>query len=117
MIEHAFFWCFALCALAVWRVAHFVALENGPLNLILRLRTALGYSILGRLMDCFYCVSFLIAMPPALWMSSSRIGFLLQWLALSAVASLLELTFLKAKKTVRVTPVSTSYIDKVIRGV
>jgi hypothetical protein len=117
MIEPMFFWCFALCALAVWRVAHLVAKENGPLGLIARLRTALGPSILGRLMDCFYCVSFLVALSPALWISRGRIGFLIQWLALSAVASLLELATQNAKRTIRVTPVSTSYIDKVIRGV
>ena len=117
MIEHAFFWCFALCALAVWRVARLASRENGPLGLIARMRAALGSSILGRLMDNFYCLSFLLALPTALWISSSRIGFLIQWLALSAVASVLELAAQKAKRTIRVTPVSTSYIDKVIRGV
>jgi hypothetical protein len=117
MFEHAFFWCFALCALAVWRVAHLVARENGPLELMARLRAALGSGLLGRLMDNFYCLSFLISSLPALWMSGSRTGFLIQWLALSTVASLLELATQNAKRTVRVTPVSTSYIDKVIRGV
>ena len=117
MTESAFAWCFALCALAVWRVAHLLARENGPLDLIVRLRTALGSSMLGRLMDSFYCLSFLISLPPALWMSSSRMGFLVQWLALSVGASLLELATQNQKKYIHVTPVSTSQIDKVIGGV
>jgi hypothetical protein len=117
MIESTFVLCFALCALAVWRVAHLLARENGPWDLIVRLRIALGSSILGRLMDCFYCLSFLFSLPSALWISSSRMGFLIQWLALSAVACLLERATQKQGKYIRVSPVSTSYMDKVIRGV
>jgi len=109
--------CLALCSLAVWRVAHSLARESGPFNLIVRLRAALGSNFLGRVMDCFYCVSFLVSLPPALWMSSSRMGFLVQWLALSAVASLLERATQKQGKYIRVSPVSTSYMDKVISGV
>src|ERR1035438_4187687 len=113
MTEITFVWCFALCALAVWRVAHLLARENGPLDLIARLRTALGSSIPGRLMDCFYCLSLLFSLPPALWMCSSRMGFLIQWLVLSAVACLLERATQKQGKYIRVTPVSTSYMDKI----
>jgi len=87
------------------------------LDLIVRLRAALGSSTLGRLMDCFYCLSFMLSLPPALWLSSGRMGFLILWLALSAVACLLERATQKKGKYIRVSPVSTSYIDKVIRGV
>jgi len=117
MIERILVLCFALFALAVWRSAHLLARENGPLDLIVRLRTVLGSSIMGRMMDCFYGLSFLIALPSTLWMSSSRKGFLIQWLALWAVAALLEQATQKQQKYVHVTPVSASYIDRVIRGV
>jgi hypothetical protein len=112
-----FAWCFALCALAVWRVAHLLARENGPFELVARLRATLGSGILGRLMDCFYCVCFLVSLLPALWMCNSRIGFFIQWLALSAVACLLERTTQKQQGNVRVAPVSPSHIDKIIGGV
>jgi hypothetical protein len=73
--------------------------------------------MLGRMMDCFYCMSFLIALPPAIWMSSGWIGFLIQWMALSAVACLLEMATQRKLIHIRVKPVSTSYLNKVINGV
>jgi hypothetical protein len=44
-------------------------------------------------------------------------GFLIQWMALSAVACLLELASQRKQMHVRVKPVSTSYLNKVINGV
>lgn len=110
-------WCFALCALAVWRVAHLLTSEDGPWDLVARMRSALGLGLLGRLMGCFNCLSILIALPPALWMSSSRMGFFMQWMALSAVACLLEKATYKAYGKLQIYPLSASYLDKVIRGV
>jgi hypothetical protein len=105
---------FALCALAVWRIAHLLARENGPWDLIARLRATLGSDVLGRLMDCFYSLSFLISLPVAVWMSGSR--FLVPWLALSAVACLLERAMQGWHKNRRIIPVSKSFLDKVIEG-
>ncbi len=117
MIEGTYVWCFALCALAIWRVAHLLARENGPWDLIVRLRAGLGSGTLGRLMDCFYCLSFLVSLPPAIWMSNSLRGFFIQWLALSAAACLVEKTTQRPQSILRVAPVSRAYFDKVIRGV
>lgn len=117
MIEVNYVWCFALCALAVWRVAHLLAGENGPWDLVRRLRATLGNGILGRMMDCFYCMSFLIALPPAVWMSGSRLGFLVQWMALSAAACLLEMATRRKQTHIRQKPVSASYLNKIINGV
>jgi hypothetical protein len=114
MIEINFAWRFALCALAVWRIAHLLARENGPWNLIARLRATLGSGVLGRLMDCFYSLSFLISLPLAIWISSS--GFLVQWLALSAAACLLERAMQGWQRIHRVYPISAAYLDKVISG-
>jgi hypothetical protein len=117
MLGINFVWCFALCALAVWRVAHLLARESGPWGLIARLRATLGTGVLSHPMECFYGLSFLIALPPAIWMSSSRMGFLVQWLALSAVACLLERTTQRQQSGRGASLASTSYLDKVIRGV
>jgi hypothetical protein len=113
MNRSTFILCFVLCSLAVWRVAHLLARENGPWDLIARLRTALGSGILGSLMDNFYCLSFLVSLPPAIWLSSNRMGFFILWLTLSAVAGLLERTTQRKQRYLRV---SRSYMDKVIRG-
>lgn len=81
---------FALAALASWRVTHLLAAEDGPGALVLRLRTRLGASGLGALMDCFQCLSLWVAMPFALALAHSAAGWLLAWLALSGAACLLE---------------------------
>jgi hypothetical protein len=117
MINFKDVWCFALCALAVWRVAHLMTGESGPWDLVERLRASLGFGLMGRLMGCFYCISFLVALPPALWMSSGRTGFLIQWMALSAVACLLEKATQKPHGQLLAYPLPAAYLDKVIRGV
>jgi hypothetical protein len=117
MTEISFAWCFSLCALAIWRIAHLLAKENGPWNLIVRLRDNLGSGMWGQLMDSFYCWSFLISLLPSSWLSSSQMGFLIQWMALSAVACLLERATQRQHMYMRITPISRSYLDKVIRGV
>jgi hypothetical protein len=117
MIESTYIWCFALCALADWRLTHLLARENGPWDLMVRLRNTLGSGFMGRVMDCFYCLSFLVSLPPALWLSRSLLGFLVQWMALSAVTCLLERATRGTATNLRLSPVSKSYLDKVIRGV
>ena len=81
---------FLLAALAVWRVTHLLALEDGPGDLIVKLRALLGDSFAGRLMDCFLCLSLWIAAPAALLVTRAAIEWLLVWLALSGAACLLE---------------------------
>ena len=117
MIEVNYVGRFALCALAIWRIAHLLARENGPWDLIARLRATLGSGVLGRLMDCFSSLSFVISLPLAIWMSSSFMGFLVLWLALSAVACLLERAMQGWQRRRNISPISTSYLDKVISGV
>lgn len=79
-----------LAALAAWRLTHLLASEDGPADLILRLRTALGDSGLGHLMDCFQCLSLWVAAPLALLLSTELPSWLLAWLGLSGAACLLE---------------------------
>jgi hypothetical protein len=85
---HAYW--FALSTLAVWRITHLLQAEDGPWNLIYRLRRLAGSSFWGTLMDCFYCLSLWIAVPFALLVPSSRMEKGLWWPALSGAAILLE---------------------------
>jgi len=81
---------FLLAALATWRVTHLLANEDGPADLVARFRARLGTSVLGKLLDCFYCLSLWIAAPMALFVSNQLLEGLLAWLALSGAACLLE---------------------------
>jgi hypothetical protein len=79
-----------LAILATWRVTHLLAFEDGPWDILARVRMRLGEGFFGRLLDCFYCLS--------LWVAASIISLLrpqlaewpLWWLACSGAACLLE---------------------------
>ena len=81
---------FALASLATWRVTHLLAEEDGPANVVLRLRTRAGSGQLGELMDCFYCLSLWVAAPFGLALARRRRQAPLLCLALSGAACLLE---------------------------
>jgi hypothetical protein len=75
---------------ATWRVTHLLASEDGPANIIVRLRALLGHSLVGKLMDCFNCLSLWIAALAALFVSRRPLEWAFAWLALSGGACLLE---------------------------
>jgi hypothetical protein len=81
---------FTLCILAVWRLTHLLAKEDGPADLVFRLRRRLGESEVGRAMDCFYCLSVWIALPFTFLLPGSWLDRSLGWLALSGAACLSE---------------------------
>ena len=83
------FWAsFVLATLAVWRISHLLALEDGPFDLIVRLCVRLGDA--GRVLDCFYCMSLWVAAPMALFVSPTGQNWWCIWLALSGAAGLLD---------------------------
>jgi len=77
-------------ALATWRVTHLLAHEDGPADIIVRIRARLGRSFVGSLMDCFNCLSFWIAAPAALYLSRNLLAWIFNWLALSGAACLMQ---------------------------
>jgi hypothetical protein len=79
-----------LCVLATWRLSHLVAHEDGPFDVIVRLRARAGSGMLGRLMDCPYCLSLWIAAPAALFLANRLSDGCVAWLAISGGSSLLE---------------------------
>jgi hypothetical protein len=81
---------FVVGALAVWRVTHLLQAEDGPFELVTRLRRSVGSGGLGELLDCFYCLSLWISAPLALWMDTQWRERVLLWLSLSAAAILLN---------------------------
>ncbi len=79
-----------LAALATWRVTHLIAIEDGPADVVVRLRTRLGDGQVGRMLDCFQCLSVWVAAPMALTVARGPADWLLAWLGLSGAACLLE---------------------------
>ena len=81
---------FTLSVLCVWRITHLLQAEGGPGDLLLRLRRMVGSSFVGKLLDCFYCLSLWVAAPLAYFVPETRLERVLWWPALSAGAILLE---------------------------
>jgi hypothetical protein len=81
---------FMLGVLCVWRITHLLHAEDGPGDLLVRLREKAGNGFAGKLLDCFYCLSLWVAAPFALFIPETRLERFLWWPALSAAAILLE---------------------------
>jgi Protein of unknown function (DUF1360) len=79
---------FVIAALAVWRLSHLLAAEDGPWDVIARLRRSLGTTNWGKLMDCFYCLSVWISIPFTFFVVNGVLDRFVVWLALSGAASL-----------------------------
>ncbi len=80
----------ALAVLATWRVTHLLAYEDGPADVIVRLRARLGHSLAGHLLDCFACMSLWVGAPVALAVSRRPGEWALTWLGLSGAACLVQ---------------------------
>ncbi len=81
---------FVLCCLATWRLTHMIVSEDGPWDVIVRMRAWFGDSVAGRAMDCFYCISLWVAILFAFMVGHGIVNWFLTWLAISGAASLLE---------------------------
>jgi hypothetical protein len=84
-----FYWL-ALGLLATWRITHLLQAEDGPWDIIVRLRRRAGNGLWGKLLDCFYCLSVWVAAPLAFLTGETWPERLLLWPALSGGAILLE---------------------------
>ncbi len=88
---------FIVCTLAVWRVTHLVNAEDGPFDIVYKLRKLAGNSFFGSLMDCFYCASVWVALPPALLYGSAWADKVIYLFSFSGAAILLHTIFLRTK--------------------
>jgi hypothetical protein len=105
-----------LAALATWRVTHLLASEDGPGDLMVRLRVRLGRGLAGALMDCFQCLSLWIAAPAALFVTRQPLAWLFTWLGLSGAACLLERLGQQPVVIESVRQTSEGDIDNVLRS-
>jgi len=116
MDERGFWIRFAVAVLAAWRVTHLLASEDGPADLVVRFRARLGEGLIGKLMDCFQCLSLWIAAPAALYVSRKPVDWLFTWLALSGAACLLERVGGDGVVIERVAPPAEGDVDDVLRS-
>jgi len=97
---------FVLGVLAVWRLTHLFHGEDGPWDILVRLRHAAGHGFWGKLLDCFYCLSLWIALPIAIGLGDGWPERLCLWPSLSAGAILLERVTLP-----KIEPVAANYLE------
>jgi hypothetical protein len=74
--------------LTVWRITHLLQAEDGPWDIVVRLRRAAGQGFWGKLMDCFDCLSLWVSAPCALMLGKSWWERAFLWPSLSAGAIL-----------------------------
>lgn len=79
-----------IAVLATWRLSHLIAFEDGPWDVIARIRRRANGGFFGRLMDCFYCVSLWVAAPVTILLRPRLEEGVLLWLAISGAACLLD---------------------------
>lgn len=84
------FYSLLLGILSVWRITHLLHAEDGPWDLVVRLRRTAGAGFWGHVLNCFYCLSVWIAAPFAIYLGEKQGERILLWPALSAGAILLE---------------------------
>ena len=81
---------FMISVLAVWRLTHLLAKEDGPFDIVFLVRKKVGVGFFANLLGCFYCLSIWIALPFGIWLGENWLEKILIWLGLSGAACLLE---------------------------
>jgi len=76
--------------LSVWRATHLLQAEDGPWDLVVRLRRHAGAGVIGAMLDCFACLSLWMSIAPATYLAHDWEHGIMLWLALSAGAMLLQ---------------------------
>ena len=84
------FYGLVLGVLAAWRMTHLLNAEDGPWDLLVKLRRLAGNGVFGSVIDCFYCLSLWVSAPLAWLLGDGWKNRLLLWLAISAGAILLQ---------------------------
>jgi hypothetical protein len=79
-----------LGVLCAWRITHLFQAEDGPWDVVANIRRTAGDGLLGRLLDCFHCLSLWVAAPLAWVIGRTMIERFLMWLAFSGGAILAE---------------------------
>lgn len=74
----------------VWRVTHLISSEDGPFDIVIRVRKLLGSGFFGRLADCFYCLSIWVGLAAALLAGGDVMTIILMTLYYSGASIFIE---------------------------
>lgn len=81
---------FTIVVFATWRVAALLVREDGPFDLLARLRLALDATVVGKSLRCLYCTSLWLSLPAALWLVGPSSQWPVVCLGLAGAVGLLE---------------------------
>lgn len=81
---------YAIIVIVVWRLTHLISSEDGPFDLIIKLRKFAGNTFFGKLMDCFYCLSVWIGLACAFYVTDRSDQIIILTLFYSGASILLE---------------------------
>ncbi len=81
---------FILAVLGTWRITHLINKEDGPWDVIVKLRQKSEDGVLGQMMDCFKCTSLWTAIPFVFFIEGNIIERIVLWLAISGAAILIN---------------------------
>lgn len=81
---------YAIVVIIVWRITHLISSEDGPFDLIIKLRKLAGNTFFGKLMDCFYCLSVWIGLLCACFVTDDIKEIIILSIFYSGASILLE---------------------------
>jgi hypothetical protein len=84
---------FIILTLSTWRITHLIQAEDGPWDVIFKIRKWVGNGFVGSLMDCFYCLSIWTAIPFAMVAGSTITEYIVYTMAMSGGAILIQKLF------------------------
>jgi hypothetical protein len=87
-------WRIALAGLAVYRVAHMLAREDGPFDLFAIWRDRIGqHNWIGRGFHCVLCISFWLSLLAMAWVMFSQsviLDAVVIWLAIAGLVQMFQ---------------------------
>ncbi len=81
---------YLIITIVVWRLTHLINSEDGPFDMIIKIRKVVGNSFFGKLMDCFYCLSIWIGFTCACYVTIEIKEVIILTLFYSGTSILLE---------------------------
>jgi hypothetical protein len=81
---------YLIVTIVVWRLTHLISSEDGPFDLIIKIRKMVGATFFGKLMDCFYCLSIWVGLLCASFISECWQEIVVLTLYYSGTSILLE---------------------------
>lgn len=81
---------FLIAVLATWRISHLLSREDGPFDILFRVKKQLGHGFFGSLLDCFYCLSIWISVPFGIWTGNSILEKIIYCIGISGAACIIQ---------------------------